>query len=74
MVLQGVAMASSAARPYGHVAVTMVEGPLAPPPRQVSETSLKIVFIKRMQTNVCFTMQPSAGPCNVPIGALPSLA
>ena len=38
-----------------------------------NETGLKIVFLKGMEANVPFTMKPSAGHGDAPIGALPSL-
>ena len=56
------------------MAVTMVEGPLAPPPPKVSETGCKTVFLKGMKgTNVRFTMQPSTGLGDAPTDASPGL-
>ena len=38
-----------------------------------NETGLKIVFLKRMEANVRFTMQHFAGPGNALIGTSPGL-
>ena len=37
------------------------------------ETGLKTVSLKGMEANVCFTVQPSAGPGDAPTGASPGL-
>ena len=65
--------ASPTTSPYGHAAVTTVEGPPAPPPRLVSKNGVEAVFAKKMEGNFCFTVKPSVGPGDAPIGALPSL-
>ena len=63
---------SPVAHHYGHRAVTTVEGPLAPPPRQVVIIS-KTVFAKKMEGNFCFAVKPSVRPGDAPIGALSGL-
>ena len=50
-MLQCAAVASPVACPYGRVVVMTMEGPPAPPPRQVSEDGFKSVFLKRMEGN-----------------------
>ena len=37
------------------------------------ETGFKTIFLKGMEGNVCFTVQPSDGPGNAPTSASPSL-
>ena len=36
----------------------------------VGENDCKTLFVKRMEGNICFTVQSSTGPGNAPIGAL----
>ena len=37
------------------------------------EKGFKSMFVKRMEGNICFTMQPAVGPGEAPTGALPGL-
>ena len=55
------------------MAIIMVEGPSAPPPRQVSEKGFKSVFVKRMEGNFSFIVKPFARLGDALIGALPGL-
>ena len=72
-VLERAPVGSPAARPYGRATVTTMEGPPAPPPRQVSETSLKTMLLKGIEANVCSSIKLYAGLGDAPIGALPGL-
>ena len=65
--------ASPAVHPYGHTAMTTVEGPPAPPPRQMGRNGFKTMFVKRMEGNSSFTMRPSTGPGDARTGDLPGL-
>ena len=60
-----------ATRPYGCTAITMVERPGAPPPRQ--EGGFNTVFIERMQANFCVAVKPSAGLGDALTSTLPGL-
>ena len=37
------------------------------------ENGCETVFVKRMEGNICFVVQPSDGPGNAPTGASPGL-
>ena len=39
-----------------------------------SENGCETLFVKRMEGNISFPVQPSAGPGDAPIGASPSLS
>ena len=72
-MLEHAVAASLAVCLYGRAAMTTVEGPPAPPPRHVSEDGFKTVFVKRMEGNFHFTVNPSARPGDALTSALPSL-